>query len=167
MSTMKKKLLPFLYIGLLFLKTFRFTSTFSLTRINLKENLNKNDCRPSFKMPEIPKINDKIIVGYANWNQCDDSIIQSVLDGVNVIVWFSINLDSGPAISNGPNMDCVGKISNQIQTLGLEVVHLISIGGWNSPHPDTSSSAQETFGIALNLFLLFLSIYFYFYFYFF
>ena len=34
----------------------------------------------------------KLIVGYANWNQCDESIVDAVASGVNVVIWFSINL---------------------------------------------------------------------------
>jgi hypothetical protein len=99
----------------------------------------------------IPK---KIIVGYCNWGQCDQSIIEAVKDGVNVLIWFSINLSSAydevagrkyPAISGGPDMSCVGNIVTKINALGLDVVHLISIGGWNSPHPDTSFSPEEMY----------------------
>ena len=31
---------------------------------------------------------------------------------------------------------------HQINDLGLQTVHLISIGGWNSPHPDTTNSPE-------------------------
>jgi hypothetical protein len=82
---------------------------------------------------------EKLIVGYANWNQCDEKIVEAVINGVNVVIWFSINLsvsnDGKPIITNGPDMDCVATIINKIANLGLETIHLISIGGWNSPHP--------------------------------
>lgn len=98
------------------------------------------------KKPELP---ERIIVGYANWNQCDDQIVEAVQNGVNVIIWFSINLavsDTGETIiTNGPDMDCVGEKVKQIRELGLETIHLISIGGWNSPHPDTTHSAETWF----------------------
>lgn len=42
-------------------------------------------------------------------------------------------------------MDCVADIVREISDLGLHTVHLISIGGWNSPHPDTSISAKEAY----------------------
>eukprot|EP01039_Chlorochromonas_danica_P003052 gene3052-3331_t len=95
----------------------------------------------------------KIIVGYANWNQCDDKIIQAVKDGVNVVIWFSINLSTDqnteghpPIITNGPDMDCVAEKVRIIRDeLKLPCVHLISIGGWNSPHPDTTHSADVMF----------------------
>eukprot|EP01038_Epipyxis_sp_PR26KG_P004314 gene4314-6112_t len=94
------------------------------------------------------KLPDKLIVGYANWNQCDDSIVDAVKQGVNVVIWFSINLltDNGyPIITNGPNMDCVAEKVQKIHELGLETVHLISIGGWNSPHPDTTNDANTVY----------------------
>lgn len=96
----------------------------------------------TFKSAPLP---EKLLVGYANWNQCDDSIVRAVEDGVNVIIWFSINLADGPAITNGPDMDCVANISKTLRDKKLDVVHLISIGGWNSPHPSTRHSAEETF----------------------
>lgn len=62
-------------------------------------------------------------------------------------MWFSINLattaDGKPTITNGPDMDCVADIVREIRELGMHTVHLISIGGWNSPHPDTTISAEE------------------------
>lgn len=64
-------------------------------------------------------------------------------------MWFSINLavspNGKPTITNGPDMDCVADRVKEIATLGLPTVHLISIGGWNSPHPDTSISAAEAY----------------------
>lgn len=92
---------------------------------------------------------EKLIVGYCNWNQCDESIIKAVVDGVNVVIWFSINLVDGPNVQNGPDMDCVASIVERLHDMQFDdVVHLISIGGWNSPHPSTTSKAEEVFGKA-------------------
>ena len=33
----------------------------------------------------------------------------------------------------------------RIRELGLETVHLISIGGWNSPHPDTTNGPDVVY----------------------
>lgn len=97
----------------------------------------------SMKLPE------KIIVGYANWNQCDDSLVEAVERGVNVLIWFSINLsvdaDGNPLITNGPDLDCVRVIQEKIRDKNLSTIHLISIGGWNSPHPDTTNSAEDVY----------------------
>jgi hypothetical protein len=127
--------------------------------------------RPAYKIPELP---EKLIVGYANWNECerdrcspsgeawyslpplycafltgDEKIVDAVKQGVNVVMWFSINLavspNGKPTITNGPDMDCVADRVKEIAALGLPTVHLISIGGWNSPHPDTSISAAEAY----------------------
>ena len=91
----------------------------------------------------------KLIVGYANWNQCDDKILEAVQHGVNVVIWFSINLrvnERGqPTVENGPDMACVASMVQRIRKMGLECVHLISIGGWNSLHPDTTNSAEVVF----------------------
>jgi hypothetical protein len=93
---------------------------------------------------------DKLIIGYANWNECDDKLIKAVQQGVNVLIWFSINLianatTGAPAVSGGPNRECVAKIIQQIAELKLPTIHLISIGGWNSPHPDTSNPTDTVY----------------------
>jgi hypothetical protein len=93
---------------------------------------------------------DSIIVGYASWNQCDDKIIQAVKDGVNVVIWFATNLSTDPVtgvpiVIGGPDMDCVADKIQKIRELNLPTIHLISIGGWNSPHPDTSNSAEAVY----------------------
>lgn len=91
---------------------------------------------------------DTVIMGYANWMQCDDSIIEAVKDGVNVLMWFSVNLAvrNGLAeITSGPDLKCVARIAKELDDLNLPTIHLISIGGWNSPHPDTSVPVQTMF----------------------
>jgi hypothetical protein len=35
---------------------------------------------------------EKLIIGYANWGECDEKIIEAVENGVNVVIWFAINL---------------------------------------------------------------------------
>lgn len=106
----------------------------SLQRINTKRR----------KLPE-----GNLIVGYANWNQCDEKIMDAVVQGVNVVIWFSINLlvdeHGRPRVENGPDMKCVASMVKRIRDMGLECVHLISVGGWNSPHPDTTNSAEVVF----------------------
>ena len=72
-----------------------------------------------------------LIVGYCNWNQCgDDSIVRAVQEGVNVVIWFAINLDYDPAtglphITNGPDWACVADTVQKINALGLATTHLI------------------------------------------
>lgn len=96
---------------------------------------------------------DKIISGYANWGQCDEQLVQACADGVNVLIWFSINLayddDAGAPIMTGPATgaayyDCVASIVRQIRhQVDHDVLHLVSIGGWNSPHPRTELTGAQ------------------------
>ena len=89
---------------------------------------------------------NKLIVGYAYWQQCDESIIKAAKDGVNVIVWFAIDLvvaNNRTFIAGGPDFKCVSKIAKKLRTLKLDTKHLISVGGWDSIHPDISKSAKE------------------------
>lgn len=96
-------------------------------------------------------LSSKLIIGYANWNQCDEKIVSAVKDGVNVVIWFAINLSTDssgdPVISNGPDWNCVAQKVATIRELpGCEdTVHLISVGGWNAPHPDLSKPVQEVY----------------------
>lgn len=127
------------FVALFFVLLLKAAQCLSL-RMNHQSNVK------SFMVPPLP---EKIIVGYANWNQCDDSIVKAVEQGVNVVIWFSINLavdpEGQPTVTNGPEWDCVADKVAQIRAKGLETVHLISIGGWNSPHPDTSNTAEDVF----------------------
>jgi len=96
---------------------------------------------------------EQLVVGYCNWEQCDDAVLQAVKDGVNTIIWFSVNLiedeNGSPVVQGGPDYACVAAMVKEIRELGLDCTHLISIGGWNSPHPATGNSAEVVFG-ALN-----------------
>jgi len=94
----------------------------------------------------------KIVVGYGNWHQCDEKMVKAVQDGVNVIIWFSINLvrnpqTGRPLVQGGPDLACVAERIREIRQLhnGEQVVNLLSIGGWNSPHPDTTNTPEDVF----------------------
>lgn len=107
-------------------------------------NTSNSEWLPKAVLPE------KIIVGYANWHQCDDKIIQAAKDGVNTIIWFSIDLlhnytTGKPYINRGPDPDCVAQTVKTLKDLQLETIHLISIGGWNSLHPDPTNSPEQIF----------------------
>ena len=84
-------------------------------------------------------------MGKSSWNQCNEKILKAVEDGVNVVIWFSINISEGPTITNGPDWDCVARTAKTLRDKGYEVTHLISIGGWNAPHPSVKHTPQETF----------------------
>ena len=97
-----------------------------------------------------PKLPKKIIAGYASWEECDDKILTAAINGCNVIIWFQINLavntSSGlPLVTGGPNFECVANISKILRDMDLPTIHLISVGGWDAPHPDTSNSALEVY----------------------
>ena len=35
-----------------------------------------------------------LIVGYMNYGECDDRVDQAIKDGVNVVIWFSLELEN-------------------------------------------------------------------------
>ena len=99
-----------------------------------------------------PPLPSKVVVGYGNWGQCDEKMVNAVKEGVNVIIWFSINLVRNPLtglpqVQGGPDLSCVAERIREIRQLhnGEQVVNLLSIGGWNSPHPDTHNTPEDIF----------------------
>ena len=93
---------------------------------------------------------ESICLAYCNWNQADIQVLESVRNGVNVLIWFSVNIakneDGECFVQGGPDVKEVVRLMKQMRDEGfVDVVHLMSIGGWNSPHPDTSFSAQTMF----------------------
>lgn len=104
----------------------------------------------SIKPNIISKVDDKskrLIISYCSWGQMDEKIIKAAEDGSNIIIWFSINLinkDGNPFIDSC-RLDSVivKKRMEEIKNKGLDVKHLISIGGWNSPHIDESFTAED------------------------
>jgi len=95
--------------------------------------------------------NGPIIAAWQDWSACNETkTLQEVEEGVNVIFWFATDLikDSAtkqPKIVGGPNFECVARVRAAIDELELPCAHLISIGGWGHPHPDTSFSGTEWF----------------------
>ena len=92
-----------------------------------------------------------IIAAWQNWNACNQTQTLAVVEqGVNVIFWFAINLAKDretqqPKITGGPDMGCVAEVREAIERLGFPTSHLITIGGWDAPHPDTSFSGAQWF----------------------
>ncbi|CAJ1376067.1 unnamed protein product [Effrenium voratum] len=97
-------------------------------------------------LPEGP-----IIAAWQNWGACNETeTLQAVERGVNVVFWFATNLIKDPStqqplIVGGPNMACMARVRKKIEEKGLASAHLITIGGWNQPHPNTSFSGAEWF----------------------
>ena len=96
------------------------------------------------------------MIGYCNWGQAagegGDKIVQAVRDGLNVVIFFSINLADvdGQPVFTGPAtgsvyFDAVAETVQRIRALNPAVACLISIGGWNSPHPADEFGGAEFF----------------------
>ncbi|KAJ3347052.1 hypothetical protein HDU91_006864 [Kappamyces sp. JEL0680] len=91
---------------------------------------------------------DALIVGYANWNQCDQGLVAAAENGVNVLIWFSVDLlwnnATGARIDRGPDWECYRRIRTKMDPA---LVHLISIGGWNSAHPNAPLTGKDWFQV--------------------
>jgi len=94
-----------------------------------------------------------LIIGYQSWSQCNLSqTLAEVENGVNVVIWFAINLIQDehtrqPVVQGGPNYTCVAEVRKSIAARNLPTAHLISIGGWDAPHPNTSFSGDKWFDV--------------------
>lgn len=88
-------------------------------------------------------------MGYVGGPCNQTQIIQSVQTGLNVLFWFSISLltDSNgkPVVTGGPDLDCVASTASQLAALGLNTTHMITVGGWDAPHPDTSNPPADVY----------------------
>ena len=99
------------------------------------------------KITQLPR---KLKIGYASWHECDEKIFESVQNGLNVVIWFSIDMAKNsdgtkPEFARGPDYNEVAKMIKRFKDNNYEVINLISIGGWNSPHVNTDFSAEEYF----------------------
>ena len=91
-----------------------------------------------------------IIAAWQNWGACNETqTLQAVERGVNVVFWFSTNLvkdDGQPKIKGPiPDLDCVARVRQKILAKNLPTAHLITVGGWDAPHPDTAFTGAEWF----------------------
>lgn len=75
-------------------------------------------------------------------------MIAEAVSGVNVIVWFAITLGTDkvtgkPAVTGGQNHTCVAQVARELRRRNLPTSHMISVGGWDAPHPNTTLTGAE------------------------
>eukprot|EP00127_Corallochytrium_limacisporum_P003735 Clim_evm67s152 gene=Clim_evmTU67s152 len=95
---------------------------------------------------ELPEV---VVGGYAP--ECaaggsNKAVLASVEKGVNLVLWFSmflISVDGNPTIKIPFDMGCVAKTIEESYRYNPNVLHFISVGGWNAPHPDLTWSGRE------------------------
>ena len=81
---------------------------------------------------------DKLIICYADryhdGDICDEGVHKAAVQGCNVIIWFSINIEldpvtSFPKISGHRNdYDCVASTATKLRNENVSTTHLISVG---------------------------------------
>jgi hypothetical protein len=93
---------------------------------------------------ELPR--GPLIAGYAP--ACDANTTRAVEQGVNVLYWFAASLlfnetTQQPFVSyGGPPLDCIAETAADLRARGFEVIHFLSVGGWNAPHVETATSPE-------------------------
>ena len=87
-----------------------------------------------------------VCVAYT-YTACGAPVVTAVQSGVNVLIWTAVQIirdgNGNPVMSTsngGPDLDCVAATYSALQAQGLPCVHLISIGGWNYPHPAVTNN---------------------------
>jgi len=80
------------------------------------------------KISELPK---KLKIGYASWGECDELIYEAVENGLNVVIWFSLDMSSNanytkPEFKRGPNFYEVAKMIKRFKDNNYAVVNFKS-----------------------------------------
>ena len=87
-------------------------------------------------------------MGYVGGDCNTTQIVTAVESGLNVLFWFSINLvnrNGRPAVQGGPNLTCVAATAAELRARSLNTTHMISVGGWDAPHPTTAFTPQQVY----------------------
>ena len=78
----------------------------------------------------------------------DAKTLAAATAGVNVILWFSIslaNVSGAPAVTGGPPLNCIAATAAALRARGLATTHMITVGGWDAPHPSTAFPAETMY----------------------
>ncbi|CAJ1936537.1 unnamed protein product [Cylindrotheca closterium] len=101
------------------------------------------------------RLPEKVLIGYAT--DCNEKVAKSIAAGVNVVVWsfmeISKEISTGEIIitENSLNFDNIRQLISKLDTEGYQdTLHLVSFGGWNGPHLDTSLTAKQWYEIWKN-----------------
>jgi len=89
-----------------------------------------------------------VIAGYTNQANAS-TILKSVDEGANVLIWSFIELQHGKVTDDpaqgGPRASDVAVVMTGLSSRNLSdsIVHLISIGGWDAPHPTVELTGTQ------------------------
>jgi hypothetical protein len=92
-----------------------------------------------------------VIAGYTNQANAS-TILKSVDEGANVLIWSFIELQHGAVTADpaqgGPSASDVAAVMVGLDARNLadSVVHLVSIGGWDAPHPTLECTGTQWWG---------------------
>ena len=106
--------------------------------------------------PNTPLPSSTLIVAYVT--SCDEeNVLAAVGNGTNVLIWFAANLNGADAASGKPlvqfgkNVTCIASVAKALRDRGHNnVSHLVSVGGWDAPHPNTSFTPAQWHDAWLN-----------------
>jgi hypothetical protein len=86
-----------------------------------------------------------VIAGYTNQGNAS-TILRAVDHGVNVLIWSFIELQGNVTddpVQEGPDPATVASVVTALHSKAVTVTHLVSVGGWNAPHPDIAQTGAE------------------------
>jgi hypothetical protein len=90
-----------------------------------------------------------LIVAYVdNCNNNGQEALSEARAGVNVLIWsfisdLAIDNNGKPQIHFDLDPDCIAQVAQTLREERLQTTHLVSIGGWNAPHPNTTLTGGE------------------------
>mmetsp|Transcript_15774 Transcript_15774/g.22533 ORF Transcript_15774/g.22533 Transcript_15774/m.22533 type:complete len:425 (+) Transcript_15774:51-1325(+) len=132
----------------------------SITRESLPRNILQSKKGNTQKMSDSESathkaLPEKLLVGYTT-NSCQDlndmsKVTRAVQEGVNVLIWAFIKLvpdENGTKVrvDGGPNLIHFELYKQQLVELGhMDVIHLVSFGGWNGPHLPSGYDGKDLF----------------------
>ena len=98
-------------------------------------------------------IPDKVLVGYGS---VPEKVREAVFNGVNIVIWAFVDIRSmdSQAVEGGRaalvtklDLTRIRELIDELDELGYDILHLVSVGGWNGAQLDSNVDAKEWFGV--------------------
>ena len=66
---------------------------------------------------------------------------------LNILTYLTHTRKFQPSVEFKWDIDFIGRVQRKLLQHNLPTTHLVCVGGWNAPHPDTSFSGKEWFEV--------------------
>ncbi|XP_075265327.1 uncharacterized protein LOC142357654, partial [Convolutriloba macropyga] len=94
-----------------------------------------------------------LIVAYVtNDGLTVDKVVNEAVAGANVLIWFSSSLSKNDTTGEpevrfdwSKNISFIAQVQQELKQMEIPTTHMMGVGGWNAPHPDTSFTGNQWF----------------------